>query len=60
MLRLGYISSILCAISAAAYPQATNALRAPGVDVIAHRGASAYAPENTLSAFGLAIDQGSD
>ncbi len=28
--------------------------------VIAHRGASAHAPENTLSAFGLAIDQGAD
>lgn len=28
--------------------------------VIAHRGASAHAPENTLSAFKLAIDQGAD
>jgi glycerophosphoryl diester phosphodiesterase len=28
--------------------------------VVAHRGASAYAPENTLAAFCLAIDQGAD
>ncbi len=27
------------------------------IDVIAHRGASAYAPENTLSAFELAVEQ---
>ncbi len=30
------------------------------VDVIAHRGASAYAPENTRAAFELAIDMGAD
>jgi len=29
-------------------------------DVIAHRGASAYAPENTLAAFALAADLGAD
>jgi glycerophosphoryl diester phosphodiesterase len=28
--------------------------------VIAHRGASAYAPENTIPAFQLAVDQGAD
>lgn len=28
--------------------------------VIAHRGASAYAPENTLPAFALAVEQGAD
>lgn len=35
---------------------------APGraVDVIAHRGASDYAPENTLSAFALAEEMGAD
>jgi len=31
-----------------------------GIDVIAHRGASAYAPENTLAAFALAAEQGAD
>jgi glycerophosphoryl diester phosphodiesterase len=30
------------------------------VQVLAHRGASAYAPENTMAAFRLAIDQGAD
>jgi len=30
------------------------------VNVIAHRGASAYAPENTLAAFALAAEQGAD
>jgi len=28
--------------------------------VVAHRGASAFAPENTLAAFSLAVDQGAD
>lgn len=28
--------------------------------ILAHRGASAYAPENTLTAFSLAIEQGAD
>jgi glycerophosphoryl diester phosphodiesterase len=28
--------------------------------IIAHRGASAYAPENTLAAFNLAVEQGAD
>ena len=30
----------------------------PGLRIIAHRGASAYAPENTLPAFQLALDMG--
>lgn len=30
------------------------------IQVLAHRGASAYAPENTLAAFRLAIEQGAD
>src|SRR3954466_4000061 len=30
------------------------------VQILAHRGASAYAPENTLAAFKLAIDQRAD
>lgn len=36
------------------------ALRADRPLVIAHRGAKAYKPENTLAAFALAIDQGAD
>lgn len=34
--------------------------RLPGPAIIAHRGASAYAPENTLAAFELAVQQGAD
>ncbi|MGZ8096883.1 MAG: glycerophosphodiester phosphodiesterase, partial [Methylosarcina sp.] len=30
----------------------------PPFRIIAHRGASAYAPENTLAAFQLAVDMG--
>jgi len=33
---------------------------AGAIDVIAHRGASAYAPENTLASFALAKDLGAD
>jgi glycerophosphoryl diester phosphodiesterase len=32
----------------------------PNPAIIAHRGASAYAPENTLAAFKLALEQGAD
>jgi glycerophosphoryl diester phosphodiesterase len=34
--------------------------RLPKPSVIAHRGASAYAPENTLAAFELAVEQSAD
>jgi glycerophosphoryl diester phosphodiesterase len=46
------------ASTAAAGGQPAAARRAP--QAIAHRGASAYAPENTLAAFRLAIAQGAD
>ncbi|MBI4558866.1 MAG: hypothetical protein HY706_14885 [Candidatus Hydrogenedentes bacterium] len=41
---------------------ATYRVGAPGgaIDVIAHRGASAYVPENTLAAFRLAKEMGAD
>ncbi|MDI3421364.1 glycerophosphodiester phosphodiesterase [Streptomyces luteolus] len=46
----------------AAAPQTTNAVQAPadtdGPLVVAHRGASAYAPENTLAAIDKARDMG--
>jgi|SRR5215218_1989944 len=35
-------------------------VRRPPVDVVAHRGASAYAPENSFAAFDLALAQGAD
>jgi glycerophosphoryl diester phosphodiesterase len=36
------------------------AARAPGKTNVAHRGASAYAPEHTLAAYRLALEQGAD
>ena len=38
----------------------TSAVQATGTYVIAHRGASAYAPEHTAAAYRLAIEQGAD
>jgi glycerophosphoryl diester phosphodiesterase len=39
----------------------TTAMAAPtGPVVVAHRGASAYAPEHTFAAYDLALDQGAD
>jgi glycerophosphoryl diester phosphodiesterase len=35
-------------------------IRLPDIAIYAHRGASAYAPENTLSAFRMAVDHGAD
>lgn len=37
-----------------------NILQLSRPAVVAHRGASAYAPENTLAAFRLAVEQGAD
>lgn len=62
---LGAIAALVCsvaltsaAIAVATPPTAQQALRAEGMSVIAHRGAAATAPENTLSsiAAGLASD----
>lgn len=39
---------------------ATASTRGPDVDVVAHAGASADAPQNTLAAVRLAIEQGAD
>lgn len=40
--------------------QLTGALQRDDIGIIAHRGASAIAPENTLAAFRLALEQGAD
>ena len=40
--------------------QVATDFSAPGVAVIAHRGASGYAPEHTFAAYDLALDQGAD
>ncbi|GLW05397.1 hydrolase [Microtetraspora sp. NBRC 13810] len=57
--RLGLITSIALAVLAATVPQAA-AVAPPPVVNVAHRGASAYAPENTVAAFELARGQGAD
>ena len=46
----------------AAAPTATQALKplGPYAAIIAHRGASAYAPEHTFAAYDLALEQGAD
>ncbi|MFG3439438.1 glycerophosphodiester phosphodiesterase [Nonomuraea sp. NPDC047897] len=55
--RLGLATTTALVILAAAAPPAAAAPRPVNV---AHRGASAYAPENTVAAFELAAEQGAD
>ncbi|WP_406674348.1 glycerophosphodiester phosphodiesterase family protein [Nonomuraea sp. N2-4H] len=54
--------SLIFPTPAAPGANATSAVEsaAATVTAVAHRGASAYAPENTLAAFRLAADQGAD
>jgi glycerophosphoryl diester phosphodiesterase len=68
MLKLG-VCGALClaslvntalAADAAALPTALERVSAPGIRVIAHRGDSKVAPENTLPAFASAVEAGSD
>lgn len=47
-------------VGVAGFPRDAAAEGVRSVEVIAHRGASAYAPENTLAAFGLAHEMGAD
>lgn len=64
-MRRGYAASMMLtrrtlAVALAALPLAARAQgRSPPL-VIAHRGASGYRPEHTLSAYKLAIEQGAD
>jgi len=60
MHRRTFIASAVAAIAArpmtiAAQPRSTSAKL-----LVAHRGASAYAPEHTLAAYRLALEQGAD
>lgn len=54
--------AVCCAVRAVVTAQGVSG--APGAvprkQVVAHRGASAYAPEHTLAAYRLAIEQGAD
>ncbi|TDD37024.1 glycerophosphodiester phosphodiesterase [Nonomuraea terrae] len=52
--------AVLAATPGTAPALATTTSAAAGVTNVAHRGASAYAPENTIAAFELAGEQGAD
>ena len=51
---------VLCALLASAFLALGVAKTPAAKQLVAHRGASAYAPEHTLAAYNLAIDQGAD
>ncbi len=60
MRSLGYLSLMLpCALAGCATAYRAGAPEG-GINVIAHRGGSAYAPENTLASFSKAIELGAD
>jgi len=60
--RLAVAVGLLAVLLSGAYLFLVLGPRLAGhrVQVLAHRGASAYAPENTLAAFRVAVDQGAD
>ncbi|HUG43164.1 MAG TPA: glycerophosphodiester phosphodiesterase family protein [Acidobacteriota bacterium] len=59
MLKKGALSGVLAAMACSHAP--APQLKEAGDKVsVAHRGASAYSPENTLEAYRLAIEQGAD
>jgi glycerophosphoryl diester phosphodiesterase len=60
MVKIAAVLAIVLAVAGAALVVVNLTKRNQPVLVIAHRGASAAAPENTLAAFGLAADQRAD
>ncbi len=62
--RAGYFFTILASavliVLAPAFASGRDIKGQPGPLLIAHRGASGYAPEHTLAAYELAIQQGAD
>jgi glycerophosphoryl diester phosphodiesterase len=59
-IRLVLTLAIGLAVHVSEQPVTTAAAAPTGTFVIAHRGASAYAPEHTAAAYRLAIEQGAD
>lgn len=57
-IRLGPSLALVVALLAAGAP--VSRARPPRKQLVAHRGASAYAPEHTAAAYRLAMDQGAD
>jgi glycerophosphoryl diester phosphodiesterase len=53
--QLAFVTFLLCAFCAFLWPKSSSAL-----EIIAHRGASAYAPENTLASEKMAQKMGAD
>ena len=60
ILHLAALVSPLLAADSAALVKATERVEAPGILIVAHRGDSKVAPENTLPAFASAVAAGSD
>ena len=58
--RLALTLAIGLAVYVSEQPATTATASTTGTFVIAHRGASAYAPEHTAAAYRLAIEQGAD
>lgn len=61
ILLCGAIAVLIAFIGCSRRPEIAHAIaESARVEVIAHRGASAYAPENTMAAFKLANEMGAD
>ncbi|GGT02084.1 hydrolase [Planobispora rosea] len=58
--RLGVALAVMAAAASLPAPAATAAAAPGRIANVAHRGASAYAPENTIAAFRLAREQRAD
>ena len=54
------ILPVLVAVAVASTPDAAAPKQVARKQVVAHRGASAYAPEHTLASYRLALEQGAD
>ncbi|WP_110112213.1 glycerophosphodiester phosphodiesterase [Bacillus sp. CGMCC 1.16541] len=60
VLLLCITTLLTCIVCAFAYDQSPSKNTAKSVSIIAHRGASTYAPEHTIAAYELAKKMGSD
>ena len=52
--------NVIAVVAALALVASMGCVSAPSFDVIAHRGASGYAPEHTIAAYDLALEMGAD
>jgi len=56
----GWLRNVIVAVAALALVASMGCASEPAFDVIAHRGASGYAPEHTIAAYDLALEMGAD